>query len=68
MYPTLVIDRPTTDYASASRDKTPMVYPGERPDSSYVTDGEMVSALKIGAHAEELYVVTGEQAYEYLLD
>jgi hypothetical protein len=57
-----------TDYASASRDKTPLVYPGERPEASYVTDGEMVSALTIGAHDEELYVVTGEHAYAYPLD
>jgi hypothetical protein len=39
---------PTTvdQYASASRNKIPLLYPGERPETSYLTDGENVYAIE----------------------
>lgn len=39
--------KPTSvdEYLSASRNNNPLLYPGERPKSSYLTDGETVFAL-----------------------
>ncbi len=36
-----------TSFLSASQDKDPMLYPGERPEQSYVTDGAMVYTLEV---------------------
>lgn len=35
-----------TDFLSASQDNDPMLYPGQRPEQSYVTDGSSVYTLK----------------------
>ncbi len=36
-----------TDYLSASQNNDPMLYPGQRPESSYVTDGSYVYELLV---------------------
>jgi hypothetical protein len=39
---TAVLQEKVSDYPSASANKDPLLYPGERPESSYLTDGEAV--------------------------
>ena len=43
------IERPkkVTEFLSASQDKDPMLYPGRRPEQSYLTDGSLVYELEV---------------------
>ena len=43
-----------TNYRSASQNKDPMLYPGERPTDSYITDGTSVFDIKVTACNEGL--------------
>lgn len=49
---TTAIERPVTDFKSASLHENPLLYPGERPEGSYVTDGAMVSNLRVGKNEQ----------------
>lgn len=39
--------RPVTDFLSSTQDNDPMLYPGQRPEQSYVTDGSLVYSLEV---------------------
>lgn len=39
--------RPVIEFLSASQNIDPLLYPGERPDTSYITDGERVHELAV---------------------
>lgn len=41
----LLLSQPVETFRSASQDKDPLLYPGERPRGSFVTDGAVVTSL-----------------------
>lgn len=58
------IPREVTSFLSAFQDKDPMLYPGERPEQSYVTDGQMVYSLEVNDTKELSFLlrdVNGKQ-------
>ncbi len=40
-------ERRVTDYLSASQNNDPLLYPGQRPETSYITDGETVYLINV---------------------
>jgi hypothetical protein len=42
----LTAPKNVTEFLSASQNNDPLLYPGERPDDSYLTDGSLVYALE----------------------
>ena len=59
----LFTDTPVDSYRSASLNSEPLVYPGERPPASFITDGELVSPIFAENHEGQLdfTVVSGGQ-------
>ncbi len=59
-----IIDEPVSRFPSVSED--PMGYPGRRPASSYVTNGDSVHAMELVSNTDGIHaqVLTGDGTYE----
>lgn len=58
----------TEDFLSAAANNNPDLYPGERPEDSYVTDGENVYAVSVATDGEDLQFTVPTEAGEASLD
>lgn len=56
--------KPVTEYLSAAQNKDPMLYPGQRPEQSYITDGSLVYSLEVQDTDELSFKMTTAQGEE----
>lgn len=68
VFPDAFPDTQVTEFKSASLNKDPLIYPGDRPIRSFITDGEIVSSLNVAHNGDNWEFTVGQGDNAMLVD